>query len=115
MPANLQEGRECMTCWHLFWGGMKCHNNLVLIAGFILSFQQEVRRVYATMDEENFQGWVFGNGYVIHYSNYYLFSTCILIRKTIKSEENKAVITRLVKEVRALNPSFDAADIRGNG
>lgn len=33
--------------------------------------------------------------------------------KGIKSDENKAVVVRLVKEVKGLNPSFDAADIRG--
>ena len=34
-------------------------------------------------------------------------------RKSFKSSENKEVVIRLVKEVKGLNPSFDAADIRG--
>ena len=35
------------------------------------------------------------------------------LRKNINSAENRAVVQKLVKEVRGLNPSYDAADIRG--
>ncbi len=34
--------------------------------------------------------------------------------ETFKDQKNKAVVDILVKEVRAANPSFQAADIRGN-
>ena len=32
---------------------------------------------------------------------------------SIKSPQNEQIITRIVKEVKGLNPTFDAADIRG--
>ena len=34
-------------------------------------------------------------------------------RKTIKSAENVAIVSKLIKEVKGLNSKFDAADIRG--
>ncbi len=37
----------------------------------------------------------------------------VMYRASIKSDENQSIMTRLVKEVRGLNPTFDAADIRG--
>lgn len=36
-----------------------------------------------------------------------------LYRKTIKSPENQQILRRLVQDVKGLNPTFDAADIRG--
>lgn len=40
--------------------------------------------------------------------------TCIcFISVTFRDATNQAVACRLVKEVRGLNPTFDAADIRG--
>ena len=41
------------------------------------------------------------------------YSYAAFFSLSIKSKENSAVITRLVKEVKGLNPTFDAADIRG--
>ena len=32
---------------------------------------------------------------------------------SIKSPQNEVTLTRVVKEVKGLNPSFDGADIRG--
>lgn len=38
---------------------------------------------------------------------------CVHIcRKTINNRHNQAVMTKLIKEVKGLNPSMDAADIR---
>lgn len=34
-------------------------------------------------------------------------------RESIKSKENQAIIVRLVKEVKGLNPTFSGANIRG--
>lgn len=42
-----------------------------------------------------------------------MFDYVFLFRNTIKSPQNVQVVQRLVKEVRGLNPSFDAVDIRG--
>ena len=35
-------------------------------------------------------------------------------RVSIKTPQNEKILTRIVKEVKGLNPSFDAANIRGN-
>ncbi|CAI8017551.1 hypothetical protein GBAR_LOCUS10650 [Geodia barretti] len=58
--------------------------------------RKEVRRVYKNLveDDENFDGWNLGHGV------------------SIKSPQNEQTITRIVKEVKGLNPTFDAADIR---
>ena len=36
-----------------------------------------------------------------------------LLRKNIKSPENQNIIDKIIKEVRGLNPSYEAASIRG--
>ena len=33
---------------------------------------------------------------------------------SIKSKENQEIISRIVKEVKGLNPKFEGVDIRGN-
>ena len=44
----------------------------------------------------------------------FMFSTAsILYRLSIKSDENEQVMRSVLKEVKGLNPTFDAADIRG--
>ena len=51
------------------------------------------------------------------YDEYTTTGICIdlfLIRKTINSEENYAVLNKLTKEVKSLNPRFQSADIRGS-
>ena len=35
------------------------------------------------------------------------------ISKSIKSSQNKGTMAKLIKEIKGLNPSFDAAEIRG--
>ena len=37
----------------------------------------------------------------------------VVCRKTFKSIENQALLSKLLSEVKGLNPSFDAAEIRG--
>ena len=43
----------------------------------------------------------------------YTTLSSVLNRKTINSEENCVVMNKLVKEMKALNPRFESADVRG--
>ena len=49
----------------------------------------------------------------IHFWKYIIQGVVTLYRVSIKSKENDKVLTRIVKEVKGLNPTFDGADIRG--
>ena len=42
-----------------------------------------------------------------------IFKIDLLYSVSIKSPQNEVTLTRVVKEVKGLNPSFDGADIRG--
>ena len=43
----------------------------------------------------------------------YIVLLYFIIRESINSNQNKATMDRLIKEVKGLNPSFNASDIRG--
>ena len=68
------------------------------------------------LDEgENFEGFIIGSGLVcIHALTFVLIYIWLsLHRVSWKSEVNVAALTVLTKEVRSLNPTFQADDIRG--
>ena len=47
-----------------------------------------------------------------HYNNVKNISVCYY-RTSINSDENEAVVVKLISEVQGINPSYNAADIRG--
>ena len=55
--------------------------------------------------------------YYLNFLTFQIFSLSIfkidLYSVSIKSPQNEVTLTRVVKEVKGLNPSFDGADIRG--
>ena len=63
---------------------------------------------------ENFEGFVIGPGLVEVHTITHLHSLWLsLCSVTWKSEVNVAAVTVLSKEVKSLNPTFQACDIRG--
>ena len=54
-----------------------------------------------------------GNLFIINFYQLCKFNCFCFHRKTIKTKENVEVISKLIKEVRALNPTFSGSDIRG--
>ena len=75
-----------------------------------------MRKVYRDLEDndENFPGWTIGEGVIYLLLIFITLSVVSLIdRKTIKTKENVEVISKLIKEVRALNPTFSGSDIRG--
>ena len=64
---------------------------------------------------ENFEGFIIGPGLVrVHVLTFaFIYIWLSLHRVTWKSEVNVAALTVLTKEVRSLNPTFQAGDIKG--
>ena len=54
---------------------------------------------------------IWGKIYCLQYMH--VLVSLICCRGSINSDDNQAVVQCLVKEVRGLNPTFNASDIRG--
>ena len=61
----------------------------------------------------NLHVYIMVNSNVLVTEFYFLSESASIHRKNFKSCENQAVLSKLMSEVKGLNPSFGAADIRG--